>query len=54
MCLYRHHIRLAETVAELIGKDARFEVSAPPRFGLVCFHLKVRRLSVNTFDHCKS
>ena len=42
MCLYRHHIRLAETVADLIRKDARFEVSAPPRFGLVCFHLKVR------------
>lgn len=40
--LFRHHIRLAETVAELVRKDARFELSAPPRFGLVCFHLKVR------------
>ena len=42
--LFRHHIRLAETVAELVRKDARFELSAPPRFGLVCFHLKVRPL----------
>ena len=41
-CLLRHHIRLAETVATLARKDERFEVSAPPRFGLVCFHLKVR------------
>ena len=41
-CLFRHHIRLAETVAALARKDERFEVSAPPRFGLVCFRLKVR------------
>ncbi|CAK0731796.1 hypothetical protein CVIRNUC_000044 [Coccomyxa viridis] len=38
----RHHIRLAETVAALARKDERFEVSAPPRFGLVCFRLKGR------------
>ena len=42
VCLFRHHIRLAETVAALARKDERFEVSAPPRFGLVCFRLKVR------------
>ena len=41
-CLFRHHIRLAETVAALARKDERFEVSAPPRFGLVCFRLQVR------------
>ena len=28
-------------------KDERFELSAPPRFGLVCFHLKVILLCVS-------
>ena len=33
----RHHIALAAQFAQLIQNDDRFELAAPPRFGLVCF-----------------
>jgi aromatic-L-amino-acid/L-tryptophan decarboxylase len=36
----RHHMRLAELFAQLVSADARFEIAAPVRFGLVCFRLK--------------
>jgi hypothetical protein len=35
----RHHIALAQYFARLVEQDARFEVAAPQRFGLVCFRL---------------
>jgi glutamate/tyrosine decarboxylase-like PLP-dependent enzyme len=35
----RHHIALAQYFAQLVQQDARFEVAAPQRFGLVCFRL---------------
>ena len=38
----RHHMRLAAWFARAVGTDPRFEIAAPPRFGLVCFRLKVR------------
>lgn len=39
----RHHYRMAAEFAELVRGDGRFQLSAPPRFGLVCFHAKVRQ-----------
>ncbi|CAM9405302.1 unnamed protein product [Ascophyllum nodosum] len=36
----RRHIRLAGEFEELVKKDGRFEIVAPPRFGLVCFRLQ--------------
>jgi glutamate/tyrosine decarboxylase-like PLP-dependent enzyme len=33
----RHHIALAQAFAALVAADSRFELAAPPRFGLVCF-----------------
>ena len=35
----RHHVALAQYLADRIAQDKRFEVAAPPRFGLVCFRL---------------
>ena len=35
----RHHVALAQYLADRVAEDARFEVAAPPRFGLVCFRL---------------
>lgn len=38
-----HHLRLAKLFQGFVEADERFEIppSAPPRFGLVCFALKV-------------
>ncbi|KAK9829064.1 hypothetical protein WJX72_003711 [[Myrmecia] bisecta] len=36
----RHHVRLAGWFAARVRADERFELAAPPRFGLVCFRLK--------------
>ena len=33
----RHHIAIAMWFAEQVQSDARFELAATPRFGLVCF-----------------
>ncbi len=33
----RHHIALAENFGQRIKGDARFQLAAPVRFGLVCF-----------------
>lgn len=38
----QHHLRLAKLFQSLVEADARFEITAPPRFGLICFALKVR------------
>lgn len=35
----RHHYALAQWFARAISEDARFELAARPRFGLVCFRL---------------
>lgn len=32
-----HHIALASHFAARVSADPRFEIAAPPRFGLVCF-----------------
>ncbi len=32
-----HHVALAQHFAERVRRDARLELAAPPRFGLVCF-----------------
>ena len=37
-----HHLRLAGMFQGLVEADERFELTAPPKFGLVCFALKVR------------
>ena len=39
-----HHLRLAKLFQGLVEADERFEITAPPRFGLVCFALKVKHL----------
>jgi aromatic-L-amino-acid decarboxylase len=36
----REHMRLAQVLTRLIREDARFEVSAPTPFSLVCFRFK--------------
>lgn len=36
----REHVRLAELFEQLVAADARFEIVAPRRLGLVCFRLK--------------
>jgi glutamate/tyrosine decarboxylase-like PLP-dependent enzyme len=36
-----HKAGLASHFAGLVRGDARFELTAPPRFGLVCFRAKV-------------
>ena len=36
-----HKAGLASHFADLVRGDARFELTAPPRFGLVCFRAKV-------------
>jgi glutamate/tyrosine decarboxylase-like PLP-dependent enzyme len=33
----RHHVALAQYVADRVAEDPRFEIAAPTRFGLVCF-----------------
>ena len=33
----RHHVALAQYLADRVAEDERFEIAAPPRFGLVCF-----------------
>jgi aromatic-L-amino-acid decarboxylase len=38
--ILREHIRMARELGETIGKDPRFELSAPIEFSLVCFRLK--------------
>jgi len=38
--LIRHHLTLADWFAAAVAADARFEIAAPPRFGLTCFRLK--------------
>ena len=40
-----HHLRLAGLFQGLVEADERFEITAPPRFGLVCFALKVGPLN---------
>ena len=37
-----HKAGLASHFAGLVRGDPRFELTAPPRFGLVCFRAKVR------------
>lgn len=37
----QHHLNLAKLFAKLVQSDERFEITAPPRFALVCFALKV-------------
>src|SRR5229473_1117570 len=37
----RDHLRLAKLLADWIGKDTRFELSAPVMMGVVCFRYKV-------------
>lgn len=39
----RHHINLALLFARLVEQDQRFEIVCPPRMGLVCFRIKVRK-----------
>eukprot|EP00884_Botryococcus_braunii_P016629 jgi/Botrbrau1/364/Bobra.110_2s0021.1 len=36
----RHHVALAKHFAGLMERDSRFQLAAPPRFGLVCFRLQ--------------
>lgn len=38
--MIRHHMALADWFATAVTADERFELAAPPRFGLVCFRLK--------------
>jgi aromatic-L-amino-acid decarboxylase len=38
--ILREHIRMARELGETIGRDQRFELSAPIEFSLVCFRLK--------------
>ena len=33
----RHHVALSQYLADRVAEDPRFEIAAPPRFGLVCF-----------------
>ncbi|KAK2077774.1 hypothetical protein QBZ16_004622 [Prototheca wickerhamii] len=36
----QHHLDTAAALVELVKRDDRFELAAPPRFGLVCFRLR--------------
>ncbi|CAM9528472.1 unnamed protein product [Ectocarpus fasciculatus] len=38
--LIRRHTQLATNFEAMVNEDDRFEIVAPPRFGLVCFRLK--------------
>ena len=38
----RHHLDLQRQFLELLEADDRFELTAPPRFGLTCFAIRVR------------
>ena len=40
----RHHLALTDAFVGLVEADERFELVAPPRFGLTCFAVKVRGL----------
>ena len=40
-----HHLRLAKLFQGFVEADDRFEIMAPPRFGLICFALKVQKPS---------
>ena len=44
----RHHCALAARFARFVQQDSRFEIMAPPRFGLVCFVLKVRHCPLSS------
>lgn len=37
--MLRHHIALGQWFAQQVAADDRFELAAPPRFGLTCFRL---------------
>ena len=37
----QHHLDLAKLFVKLVQSDERFEITAPPKFALVCFALKV-------------
>ncbi len=45
-----HHMRLAAHFADLVRGDERFELMAPPRFGLVCFRVKVTTVRYDLVD----
>jgi len=45
-----HHMRLAAHFADLVRGDERFELMAPPRFGLVCFRVKVTTVRYGIVD----
>ena len=38
----RHHLDLQRQFLQLLEADGRFELTAPPRFGLTCFAVRVR------------
>jgi len=40
-----HHLRLAKLFQGFVEADDRFEIMAPPRFGLICFALTVENNS---------
>ena len=40
----RHHLALMEEFVVLVRADERFELTAPPRFALTCFAVKVCRV----------
>ena len=37
----RHHLELQQQFLALLEADGRFELTAPPRFGLTCFAVRV-------------
>lgn len=41
-----HHLRLAKLFQGFVEADERFEITAPPRFALICFALKVSDLLI--------
>ena len=45
-----HHLRLAKLFQGFVEADDRFEIMAPPRFGLICFALKVEKHSQTQLD----
>ena len=44
MHVFRHHIDLGKLFVSLVQTDARLEIVTPPRWGLVCFRLRVSQL----------
>ena len=46
----QHHLRLAKLFQGLVEADERFEIAAPPRFGLICFALKVQHLTAQSLN----